>query len=63
MKICEFSKKVIPAGKGKMYVKKDGKILHFYSSKEQKNYLKLKRKGRETKWTNEYHAIKKGTRD
>ncbi len=63
MRICEFSKKPIPEGKGKMFVRKDGKIFYFYSNKEEKNFLKLKRKSRETKWTNEYHAIKKGTRD
>ncbi len=63
MRICEFSKKKIPEGKGKIFVKKDGKVLHFLSNKEQKNYLNLKRKSRTTKWTDEYHGIKKGTRD
>jgi large subunit ribosomal protein L24e len=63
MKICEFTKKQIPLGKGKMYVKKDGKILHFLDSKAEKNYLKLKRKSRTTKWTKEYHQVKKGKRD
>ncbi len=63
MKVCAFSGKNIPEGKGKMFVRKDGKVLYFYSSKEEKNYLKLRRKPRETKWTKEYQAIKKGKRD
>ncbi len=34
-----------------MYVKKDGTIMYFYSSKEKKNYLTLGREGRRQKWT------------
>lgn len=63
MKICDFSKKPIPPGKGKMFIRKDGRVLNFLSNKEQKNFLKLKRKSRNTKWTNEYHAIKSGKKD
>lgn len=37
--------------KGKMFVQKTGKILYFCSSKCEKNLLKLKRKGRDFKWT------------
>lgn len=59
---CSFSGKEIPKGKGIMYVKKDGKILYFYSKKEEKNYLKLKRKPRTTKWTDEYQQVKKGAK-
>ena len=60
MKICDFSKKEIPPGTGIMYVKKDGKILHFLNGKCEKNFLKLKRKSRTTKWTKEYHQVKQG---
>ncbi len=48
---CSFSGKEIPKGQGLMYVKKDGTILYFYSSKEKKNYLSLGREGRRQKWT------------
>lgn len=59
---CDFCKNRIEQGTGKLYVKKDGKMLHFCSSKCEKNTLKLKRKPRTTKWTEEYHSIKKGTK-
>ncbi len=42
-----------------MYVKNDGKIFHFCSSKCENNTLKLGRKPRTTKWTLEYKALKK----
>jgi large subunit ribosomal protein L24e len=48
---CSFSGKEILKGQGLMYVKKDGTILYFCSSKEKKNYLKLGREGRRQKWT------------
>jgi len=41
-------------GTGKMYVLKEGKVLNFCSMKCEKNQLKLKRKARTLKWTNEY---------
>ena len=63
MRICEFTKKEIPPGKGIMYVKKDGKIYHFISGKAEKNFLKLKRKSRTTKWTLEYQRLKKQSKE
>lgn len=51
---CSFCGKVIPKGTGKMFVKKDGKILYFDSLKCEKNLLKLNRKPRNTKWTKSY---------
>ena len=48
---CAFSGKEIELGTGITYVKNDGKILHFRSSKDKKNYLKLKRKPIHVKWT------------
>ena len=59
---CDFCKVIIPAGTGKKYVKKDGKIFNFCSNKCEKNMLKLKRKSRTTKWTKEYEQVKKGTK-
>ncbi|MCX8163575.1 MAG: hypothetical protein N3D10_03410 [Candidatus Micrarchaeota archaeon] len=46
-----FSNEPILAGKGIMYVKKDGTVLYFKNSKTLKNMLKLKRDGRLVKWT------------
>jgi len=48
---CSFCGKVIKPGTGKMYVKKDAKILYFCSSKCEKNLLKLKRNPLKIKWT------------
>jgi len=51
---CSFCGNVITKGTGKMFVKKDGKIFYFCSSKCEKNLLKLKRKPRDFKWTKSY---------
>jgi large subunit ribosomal protein L24e len=59
---CDFCGTDIQAGTGKMYVKKDGKIMRFCSGKCEKNTLLLKRKPRTTSWTKEYHDIKKGVK-
>ena len=48
---CSFSGDDIPKGKGILYVKKDGSLYYFCSSKCKKNFLKLKREGRKQKWT------------
>ncbi len=57
---CSFCRNIITKGTGKIFVKTDGKVLDFCSRKCEKNMLKLRRKPRNTKWTLEYHAIKKG---
>lgn len=41
----------MPKGAGMMYVKKDGTVQYFCSSKCKKNAMKLKREGRRQKWT------------
>lgn len=51
---CSFCGKTISKGTGKMFVKKDGKVLYFCSSKCEKSMLKLKRKARNFKWTKHY---------
>lgn len=56
---CDFCGNLIIKGTGKMYVKKDASIIHFCSSKCEKNFLKLRRKPRTTKWTMEYIKDKK----
>ncbi len=54
MPVCTFCAKNIVLGKGVTYIQNSGKILHFCSSKCQKNMLKLKRKARNLKWTDSY---------
>ena len=51
---CSFSGKEIKPGSGKMFVKDNGTVLWFYSSKCEKNMLKLKRDPRKLKWTASY---------
>ncbi|MBU0471406.1 MAG: 50S ribosomal protein L24e [Nanoarchaeota archaeon] len=60
MSKCTFCDKKMLPGTGKMYVKKDGKILYFCTNKCEKNLLKLGRKARKTGWTGEYHKVKEG---
>lgn len=54
---CSFCGNKMPSGKGKLFVKLDGKILHFDSSKCEKNF-KMKREGVKTRWTQTF-ATKK----
>jgi len=51
MAVCSFCGETLKRGTGKMFVKKDGKIFYFCSTKCEKNLLKLKRKPITTKWT------------
>ena len=48
---CSFCEGPIPKGTGLMYVKKDGTLFNFCSSKCKKNNLDLGREGRRQKWT------------
>lgn len=57
---CSFCGTNIELGTGKMFVKKDSKVLYFCSRKCEKNMIKLGRKPRTTKWTREYSQVKKG---
>ena len=56
---CSFCGNEIPQGTGKIFVKKDGKVLNFCKSKCEKNMIKLKRKSRNLKWTQDYEKGKK----
>ncbi|WP_416841026.1 50S ribosomal protein L24e [Haloferax sp. DFSO52] len=47
---CDYSGEEIEPGTGTMYVKIDGTILHFKSSKAEKNYF-LGREARDLEWT------------
>ena len=55
---CTFCGITIPKGTGKIYVKKDAKVLYFCSSKCEKNMLKLKRKPITTRWSGRYEKKK-----
>lgn len=59
MKKCSFCGADIEQGTGKMYVKIDGRVLNFCSSKCEKNMIDLGRKPRKTKWTSEFLDAKK----
>lgn len=50
MRTCSFCKEEIEVGTGKMYVKKDGTIYFFCSSKCEKNQIELGRVPRKVKW-------------
>ena len=47
---CSFCDKDIIRGTGVMFVRTSGKILHFCSSKCERNMLKLNRKPTRVKW-------------
>jgi len=47
---CSFCGKEIEKGTGVMFVKNDGKIFYFDSSKCEKNMFKLRREPARVKW-------------
>ncbi|MGB9630429.1 MAG: 50S ribosomal protein L24e [Candidatus Methanodesulfokora sp.] len=49
-KKCKFCGRKIPPGTGIMYVRSDGSILFFCSSKCMKNMIKLGRNPKKLKW-------------
>jgi large subunit ribosomal protein L24e len=51
---CSFCGKTLVKGTGKMFVKDNGQVLWFHTSKCEKNYLGLKRDPRKFKWTSSY---------
>ncbi len=57
---CSFCGHEIPPGTGFMFVRNDGRVLWFCSSKCRKNYLKLKRDPRKLKWTKFYGKQERG---
>ena len=56
---CSFCGNALAAGTGKLYVKKDGTSFYFCTGKCEKNLIKLKRKPRRVRWTQEFQQIKK----
>jgi large subunit ribosomal protein L24e len=57
---CSFCGQEFPPGTGIMYVKNDGSIFWFCSSKCRKNSLKLRRDPRKLKWTAYFGKEEKG---
>ncbi|MBS71751.1 MAG: 50S ribosomal protein L24e [Thermoplasmata archaeon] len=53
-RVCNFSGEEIEPGTGTMFVRKDGTVLWFKSSKARKNMVNLKRNSRKVKWTRHY---------
>ena len=53
---CSFCGNDIEPGTGKMFVRRDGTVFFFCSSKCEKNQLKLGRVGRTVRWTKRYGA-------
>jgi large subunit ribosomal protein L24e len=53
-RVCTFCGKEIEPGTGRMYVKKDGVVYQFCTSKCFKNLVELKRVPRRTTWTGWY---------
>ena len=56
MALCSFCGNELKKGTGMMYVKKDGTVLYYCSSKCFKN-SRLKREGRRKKWTTAYREF------
>ena len=48
---CSFCGEKIEPGTGRMYVKRDGSVFNFCSTKCYKNRIKLKRVPRKTRWS------------
>jgi large subunit ribosomal protein L24e len=62
---CSFCGSVIKFGTGIMYVKNDGVVMNFCSSKCRKNMTELKRDPRKLKWTVVHSTpkVRKGTQE
>jgi large subunit ribosomal protein L24e len=57
---CSFCGKDFSAGTGLMYVRNDGALFRFCSSKCRKNSLSLGRDARKLRWTKYYGKEEKG---
>ncbi len=60
-RVCTFCGHEIEPGTGRMYVRRDGVVYQFCTSKCFKNMIELKRVPRRTTWTT-WHAREKQTR-
>jgi len=55
---CSYCHTEIEQGTGKLYIRKDGKAFPLCASKCEKNWIKLKRKPLQLKWTNAHRDFK-----
>ena len=55
---CSFCGKTIAPGTGKLFIKKDGSVFNFCSSKCQKTQIKRGYKARITPWTKMFRTMK-----
>ena len=56
---CTFCGTAIPIGTGKLFIRKDAKMIWLCSNKCEKNMNKLGRKDRETRWTESFKQDKR----
>lgn len=56
---CTFCGTSIPTGTGKLFIRKDAKMIWLCSNKCEKNMNKLGRKDRETRWTEAFKQDKR----
>ena len=54
---CSFCGDKTPPGRGKMFVKTDGRVFYFHGSKCERNF-KMGREGVNVKWTSLYRKKK-----
>jgi len=59
-RLCSFCGHDFPPGIGIMYVRNDGTILWFCSSKCRKSSVKLRRDARKVRWTKYFGKEEKG---
>jgi len=57
---CSFCGRSYAHGTGMMYVRNDGTLLRFCSSRCRRSVLDLKRDSRKLKWTKHYGKKEKG---
>jgi large subunit ribosomal protein L24e len=57
---CSFCGKSFPPATGMMYIRNDGTILYFCSTRCRKNVLVYKRDPRKLKWTTYYGKKERG---
>lgn len=57
--VCTFCGGPVKPGCGKLFVKRDGTIYVFCANKCKKNFLKLKRNPKKTRWTASFAKAKK----
>ncbi len=60
LRLCSFCGNEFPPGTGAMYVKNDGTILWFCSSKCRKSSVELGRDARKVHWTKYFGKEEKG---